>query len=224
MDETQVPPPVLEAPQTETPAANIPPEGANPAVAPNVPQEFPQVQPPQAENPVGATPPAPTAPAAAPGTAPAAPPGTTPAPGSTPGATDPNATAGDGKAAENAVQHMLLHVPADAKAGQKVTFSAPNGVYYQVAIPEGAEPGQPFRVAVPAVNPMSQWAYLQRMASQLQNAMPMMNQFGAQAGGTGQSGTVISRTISVVSTDSLEILPLPLRLLHLCLDYSWRAF
>merc|ERR1711988_175286 len=30
------------------------------------------------------------------------------------------------------VQHMLLHVPADAKPGQKVTFAAPNGVYYQV--------------------------------------------------------------------------------------------
>mmetsp|Transcript_40636 Transcript_40636/g.66066 ORF Transcript_40636/g.66066 Transcript_40636/m.66066 type:complete len:287 (+) Transcript_40636:112-972(+) len=88
------------------------------------------------------------------------------------------------------VQHMLLHVPADAKPGQKVTFAAPNGVYYQVTVPEGAKPGTPFRVAVPTVNPMSQWAYFQRMAAQLQSAMPMLQQMAFQgAGGQTQPTT-----------------------------------
>jgi len=104
----------------------------------------------------------------------------------------PGATGATVDSKENAnVQHMLLHVPADAKPGQKVTFAAPNGVYYQVTVPEGAKPGTPFRVAVPAVNPVNQWAYFQRMAAQLQSVMPMLQQmpFQGNAGNPATGGT-----------------------------------
>jgi len=116
----------------------------------------------------------------------------------------PQARSGDtnSESKENTnVQHMLLHVPADAKPGQKVTFAAPNGVYYQVTVPDGAKPGTPFRVAVPAVNPMNQWTYFQRMAAQLQNAMPMLQQIALQNGNASgaQAGSVRSHIFRKVS-------------------------
>ncbi|GAB5363577.1 hypothetical protein AAMO2058_000895600 [Amorphochlora amoebiformis] len=100
----------------------------------------------------------------------------------------------DAKDAGSQVQQMLLHVPENAKPGQKVTFAAPNGVYYQVAVPEGAKPGTPFRVAVPMVNPVNQWSYIHRMALQLQQAMASRQQMYAMNQGVANPGAVPGQT------------------------------